>query len=412
MTATQFDQMLDEGFDLDSSYSNGALYSNPPSDLGKSPKSPGRQPARSSAEPSSSRSPASTPHILTPSTSTLDYHGDIPLTENPEAPESISTSPGTNVTHISEDYVHVPGRFSGQPGSAHNRAMGRPPPASTPGAHSHAHFSREPSVAPSASANSSQWPLFNTTMSDGGWPERQHPSSQFGNLFVPVTGVSGVSEDDIISTDALLADFAGYSDTSTHDFNSFPQFRGLVVPGNSHHVNQPDYVPQAAHNDQMQQQWSHQTMGFTPIQSPDTQLRVPHTFTDRQRTLSPHSHPLTPSTARFSTPRRLPPTSRTPMRGVNVLPHPQNQQMNNVHLQVPTSAPMNQPTRRIEAAPAGSSRQGATQSLSERRNRGGRPRGQHLQQAARDRSHKMRKTGACWRCALQRDPVSYQGWRK
>jgi hypothetical protein len=124
MTAEQFDQMLDEGFELDS-YSNGALHSNPPSDTGNSPVSPGRM--RSSAEPDDDS------HILTPSTSTLDYHGDIQLTENPEAAHSISTSPGTNVTHISKDYVHVPGRFSGQPGGVHNATATRPTRASAPG---------------------------------------------------------------------------------------------------------------------------------------------------------------------------------------------------------------------------------------------------------------------------------------
>jgi hypothetical protein len=37
---------------------------------------------------------------------------------------------------------------------------------------------------------------------------------------------------------------------------------------------------------------------------------------------------------------------------------------------------------------------------------GGRKKNTHLSQEARDRSSKMRKKGACWRCKLQRDPVS------
>lgn len=37
---------------------------------------------------------------------------------------------------------------------------------------------------------------------------------------------------------------------------------------------------------------------------------------------------------------------------------------------------------------------------------GGRKRNSHLNQDARDRSSRMRKKGACWRCKLQRDPVS------
>jgi hypothetical protein len=41
-----------------------------------------------------------------------------------------------------------------------------------------------------------------------------------------------------------------------------------------------------------------------------------------------------------------------------------------------------------------------------RQKRGGRERNSHLNPDARDRSSKMRKKGACWRCKLQRDPVS------
>ena len=38
--------------------------------------------------------------------------------------------------------------------------------------------------------------------------------------------------------------------------------------------------------------------------------------------------------------------------------------------------------------------------------RGGRKQNTHLNQDARERSSRMRKKGACWRCKLQRDPVS------
>jgi hypothetical protein len=41
-----------------------------------------------------------------------------------------------------------------------------------------------------------------------------------------------------------------------------------------------------------------------------------------------------------------------------------------------------------------------------RQKQGGRKRNSHLNPDARDRSSKMRKKGACWRCKLQRDPVS------
>jgi hypothetical protein len=42
-----------------------------------------------------------------------------------------------------------------------------------------------------------------------------------------------------------------------------------------------------------------------------------------------------------------------------------------------------------------------------RRKQGGRKPNTHLNQDARERSSRMRKKGACWRCKLQRDPVSY-----
>jgi hypothetical protein len=42
----------------------------------------------------------------------------------------------------------------------------------------------------------------------------------------------------------------------------------------------------------------------------------------------------------------------------------------------------------------------------EKSKQGGRKKHSHLNQDARDRSSKMRKLGACWRCKMQRDPVS------
>jgi hypothetical protein len=44
--------------------------------------------------------------------------------------------------------------------------------------------------------------------------------------------------------------------------------------------------------------------------------------------------------------------------------------------------------------------------LQEKSKQGGRKKNSHLNQDARDRSSKMRKLGACWRCKMQRDPVS------
>ena len=43
---------------------------------------------------------------------------------------------------------------------------------------------------------------------------------------------------------------------------------------------------------------------------------------------------------------------------------------------------------------------------------GGRKRNTHLNQDARERSSRMRKKGACWRCKLQRDPVSHHESRR
>jgi hypothetical protein len=39
--------------------------------------------------------------------------------------------------------------------------------------------------------------------------------------------------------------------------------------------------------------------------------------------------------------------------------------------------------------------------------KGGRQRGVHLDHHAKEKSSKMRKVVACWRCALQRDPVCH-----
>jgi len=63
--------------------------------------------------------------------------------------------------------------------------------------------------------------------------------------------------------------------------------------------------------------------------------------------------------------------------------------------------------RRLEPATPESSRQ-AIANASQRNSlrKGGRQRGAHLSEGIRDKSHRMRKAGACWGCALQRDTVS------
>jgi hypothetical protein len=46
-------------------------------------------------------------------------------------------------------------------------------------------------------------------------------------------------------------------------------------------------------------------------------------------------------------------------------------------------------------------------SASEHGRKGGRQRGVRLAEHAKEKSSKMRKVVACWRCALQRDPVCH-----
>ncbi|KAK4500068.1 hypothetical protein PRZ48_008254 [Zasmidium cellare] len=60
--------------------------------------------------------------------------------------------------------------------------------------------------------------------------------------------------------------------------------------------------------------------------------------------------------------------------------------------------------KREPAQPSTSSTGPVRSSQTERARRGGRTRNSHLTEHTRQKSHAMRKVGACWRCAMQRDP--------
>lgn len=63
------------------------------------------------------------------------------------------------------------------------------------------------------------------------------------------------------------------------------------------------------------------------------------------------------------------------------------------------------PTRTIVKREPGVESSNASYQASQAGRRGGRQKHSHLPEQARVKSHKMRKVAACWRCALQRDPV-------
>lgn len=389
--------------------------------LSDTAKSPGRQSQQngSNAGASSSLSPGNASLLLTPTSTLLNYYNDATSIEDPES-DNFSTSPGNNISPDSDGYVHV-GSFGSQPSD--RRGMNNRPPSTSGQGHSgisgvrspqphHRHLGGQAFAHP-VSVTRSLWPSFTSmTNSTGGWMDPQQDGSHFGQLNIPAgftydaEAIATTQELNNGLNSGLLPQYDSFDDGTTNSFDPDLSFRSMDDGADTSTQTQyPSYSPFASRT--LQPNHHH---AYAPL-------------TAQQRLLSPQ---LTQYEAHLTGDPAIPPRGPHAVSSANVRqPAPghvahqlqsrpaqfeQRQQAHHHHLRQFQGPPVTvvRSTRRLQSATDAPLHMAAVASSQDERNRrrGGRARGEKLAQGTREKSHKMRKAVACWRCALQRDPVS------
>lgn len=396
------------------------FYSSAVSDVGKSPGKSSLHDYSTGA--SSSRSPTAASLILTPSSTPLGYHGEVP--EDSEITDG-HTSPSTDGFVLIN---HFGNESSGDRAFIMNN---RPPQAASGSGVQPSHQqSRASSVVSSAATLPHHWPSFASTTTTDEWMD--HSSSGQYDPFganIP-TYANTVAEQDAFNQD--LDNAVGSIDASA--YGSLLPFRtledGSVIDPRTtvtHGIPFAAYAPHQhgtqlhaysmAHQRQQQRPTappnvafvaaSQQAMMPTTMQSaghvvpvvPSQQMPPTYQLSQAQR-----SHASMQRFTSAARPRRGPyPHSFTHLAvGAGLPTRPQQR------AELEAQAPVVRPLRAAVAGPSRRVVAGASPSPSETRPRGGRKKHSHLPDAAKAKSHSMRKTVACWRCALQRDPVSHK----
>ena len=397
--------------------------------------------------------------ILTPVSTLLDYNasvnGDHPDDEDYQGNYN-AISPAISYT-TDDSFVLVP-RFSGDSESARtltaadqNSVMNNRPPLSTSGVSgASARPSRASSVAPSTvSFMGGQWGSFTST-ADGFVDHHNHPYSTAPQILGGTTGYghdsshfttasqhfddSGFPSDaDILDESIFNLPFRSSGEVNqsfahnTYQVGSpfapgYPQIQQHQQPPLLNATNrprqpQPQYL--AAHQGSqnasggMFQQVSMPTTSSLLVEQDTTLHTVPKGMEQGLATRAqPQSTPtanrgIVPTVNAPAHATYLQPPSR-PRRppGATSRPRPPPAAVPANHSPSTIAAgPSNRPLHPANVAPA-LVPSNAPARLSHANRRGGRPKQSHLPEQARQKSHRMRKMAACWRCALQRDPVS------
>lgn len=414
-------------------------------------RSPGKQHLQATAagsRGSCSLSPAAETLIYTPASTLLDFQDDAAI-EDLESDE-VTTSPDSS--NHTDDFVHVASQASGYRG----RMNIRPPlhqlgvsPSTQPSLPS-----RESSVPHTVQATRpQQWHSF-TSSSSAAMDDSFIPYSSSAELFSAGT----FADDELFS----VGDLDGSCDSQTYENIPFRTFDdgSVQLPAS---FDQTTLLSQQ-HTDLRQHQ--HVATSF-PEQSFTQPFNIFSPLTSQQQysggfstrdfayqgnqvnstaTHPPHPNRVLPSNA--NAPRQ---PTRIPLSGTlqttpnasaatrsRRQPYPQPQHAQFAPLpqvdekpvpsskRSPTNAsghnyststfsarPSNLYPSIVKREPASQSSTAATGPVrssqaerAERARRGGRSRNSHLSDHTRQKSHAMRKVGACWRCAMQRDPVS------
>ncbi|KAK1809459.1 hypothetical protein LTR12_016174 [Friedmanniomyces endolithicus] len=401
-------------------------------------RSPGKQSVQNSnnVAASTSLSPGTGSLILMPTSSNpLDFFAEETRIESAEATGNSSTSPDSSFSTSSDDYSHV-GHVPGQSRPARHMSnwpqsalrSGAPPSSSHP--------SVTTATAPGDS-HTRQWSPSVSISAVGGW--MMDPSGgQWGHLglsnfdFGLDQGVTSQSFD----TDAL-SEINALTGVSTSGLDANVPFRmtdnnGRILLQNPYGPNY-DYAPQALHlhpgtsygnqlvygglqrayaspsapsSGQSQQAGLRpaptvpsQYSGMAPQRSGHTASRLHSTRSaDTPSSSLPASSPASASRSGRHAPYP-PPAARQDQAPQQTYAH-QHQ-----HLTFPSSTVAAPANRKLQPLVPGSAHATAAASAHvDRPKRGGRKKHTRLEAGVREKSHIMRRTGACWRCALQRDP--------
>lgn len=407
---------------------------------------------------SSSQSPGTDPMILTPASTLLDFTAstsDSNYADSQETDED-NTSP-TSTSHTDGEYVVVPRHNVGRtaiytPGRQRFMSNHPPPPSSSgaSGASDAQHASRASSVAPSAvnySDTASQWGSITTP--DVFMDHCHNPPD--GGVHYDLLGVSTTyhfQEPSYISTnqgytgegfltnatstlanDGFNANLPYRSvdenQTTAQDayrFDSFVHPHPQWYQQQQSHLNASAQQQQQAQHMQAQQPAMHNDSGNivrTNIESPPSSLALPQqasfhiipTIAEQQALITRSSVQPRPTAARRRVPT-LPSTrvSRESQHYQAMPPYPATQQARPPRIisakkqPSPVASLSNRPLAKANSTPVLAD-DTARQSQGGKARKGGRPKNSHLPEQVRQQSHRMRKEGSCWCCALQRDRV-------
>jgi len=409
MSASQFQGMLQEREFMKIESPDGSFYSYLASEAAKSPGRHSGQ--RSSVGASSALSPGSASMILTPTSTSDESNGDDATFGDYDGAERMPTSPSGNISP-SLDASEQPRHFDGQLGGAHSTST-RPPLSSGSGARSSSLHSPASSIAPSLSPNQYHWQSFGSIKSTGGWMDQSQPS-QWANLQLApagsfnsastAAGVDSFDDDDDVFFDGLT----NYPTVGTDPYAPNLLFRPLeYVTGETRQPSHALFTSQDdAYERSIQQQPTLQAAELTPINNVG-QLSVSQSFPpQRQHMFTTHHAGRHPTLGQAQAPVQTPAPAPAYGPGLHPLAIPGYHQSGTQHLDSLSPGPVVQSARRLEPATSSSSRIASAHAKLTGKRRGGRQKNSHLEKFARDKTSKMRKAGACWRCALQRDPVS------
>lgn len=409
-------------------------------------RSPGKQSLQATAAAgsrgSSSLSPAGDALIYTPTSTLLEFQDDA-ATDSVES-DQLTTSPVSSSNHT-DDFVHVGSELGGYRGRMNIRPPLQPgvSPSTQPSLPS-----RESSVPQTVQATRShhqQWQSFASSSSTG-MDDTFTPYSSAAELgfsagsftdeaFLPVGDLDGSFNGQTYES----IPFRTYTDGSVQLPPSFDETTLLSQhPTNLHqHRHVPTSFPEQRLNQTFnafgsiapQQQYGgfnahdfayHGNQINSTVPPPQPSRVVPSNANTSGQPLIGMQQPTSNSSAP-SRPRRKPfpqlqqtqfsaTTQGDEKPGSSSKRSPTNASGHNYSTSTFSARPANPYPSIVKREPSSQSATSSTgpvrSSQTEKGRRGGRTRNSHLTEHTRQKSHAMRKVGACWRCAMQRDPVS------
>lgn len=398
-----------------------SLIDDPPSRPSIEPSYESLNPSSQNAPPTSSLSPGDTDPQFTPTSSGYDLASDesnldeIPIdfvaeyTNSPNEPfEQISP-----YSSRSDDYSHV------------SRSM----PRSTYGSSPSANRSRESTTGVVSDLTQQQWPSFSTLASDDTLASSttdQLAISQYHDFNNAATMSLGATANDNLLGTTLPFRPVHYtqpwtpvglqSSTYGPSWGNFHE-QSILVQNEPHIQFMPQYMQGLPRQSPPQPQSHHS--GSYPLGSTTSYELTNHSSQHLQQT---HAHHNEQQPHSHHNEQRHEPSTQASV--VSITPHAHSEAAN-----LSTSTRYryrypHQPAITAEKQSPTSSRQKPRQIAvanlddipitarprdpqTNKPKQGGRKRNTHLNQDARERSSRMRKKGACWRCKLQRDPVSH-----